>query len=272
MDSNYGRESPCVDNSSCCSDDTVLSVGNENPLVESENLSFKNIESHLNAISKITNSTLDPESSRKSSSSPLSQRLSPVSNRSFSGSPGFAYRPLEQSNPTSPESTFRPSISPSSPNSQRVLYNSGPDSPESVTNKSPNESRPFFFRSSETKSCRNSTNTTTSNGDAGNASLKFSIDNILKADFGRRITDPIHIRKTKPKKVTVEGQKSYDEAKIGPVDLSKTDQQNEKSSDGGKTEGNQPMLWPAWVYCTRYSDRPSSGRIVVLNSVNITCI
>lgn len=22
---------------------------------------------------------------------------------------------------------------------------------------------------------------------------------------------------------------------------------------------NQPMLWPAWVYCTRYSDRPSSG-------------
>uniref|UniRef100_A0A3P9HPX2 Homeobox protein engrailed-like n=1 Tax=Oryzias latipes TaxID=8090 RepID=A0A3P9HPX2_ORYLA len=21
----------------------------------------------------------------------------------------------------------------------------------------------------------------------------------------------------------------------------------------------QPMLWPAWVYCTRYSDRPSSG-------------
>lgn len=21
----------------------------------------------------------------------------------------------------------------------------------------------------------------------------------------------------------------------------------------------KPMLWPAWVYCTRYSDRPSSG-------------
>ncbi|NXL92776.1 HME2 protein, partial [Alectura lathami] len=21
----------------------------------------------------------------------------------------------------------------------------------------------------------------------------------------------------------------------------------------------QPMLWPAWVYCTRYSDRPSSA-------------
>ncbi|KAK5847540.1 hypothetical protein PBY51_016660 [Eleginops maclovinus] len=33
-------------------------------------------------------------------------------------------------------------------------------------------------------------------------------------------------------------------------------------SNGGspaKTKDSQPMLWPAWVYCTRYSDRPSSG-------------
>lgn len=26
------------------------------------------------------------------------------------------------------------------------------------------------------------------------------------------------------------------------------------------TPEKQPMLWPAWVYCTRYSDRPSSGK------------
>ncbi|XP_066262642.1 homeobox protein engrailed-1a-like isoform X1 [Euwallacea similis] len=26
-----------------------------------------------------------------------------------------------------------------------------------------------------------------------------------------------------------------------------------------KDEGNVPKMWPAWVYCTRYSDRPSSG-------------
>ncbi len=25
-------------------------------------------------------------------------------------------------------------------------------------------------------------------------------------------------------------------------------------------KGDAPILWPAWVYCTRYSDRPSSGR------------
>ncbi|XP_059512065.1 homeobox protein engrailed-2 [Myotis daubentonii] len=31
------------------------------------------------------------------------------------------------------------------------------------------------------------------------------------------------------------------------------------SSQASATPGAQPMLWPAWVYCTRYSDRPSSG-------------
>ncbi|XP_030759522.1 segmentation polarity homeobox protein engrailed-like [Sitophilus oryzae] len=29
--------------------------------------------------------------------------------------------------------------------------------------------------------------------------------------------------------------------------------------EGKKEEGKVPTLWPAWVYCTRYSDRPSSG-------------
>ncbi|XP_029377763.1 homeobox protein engrailed-1b [Echeneis naucrates] len=33
-------------------------------------------------------------------------------------------------------------------------------------------------------------------------------------------------------------------------------------SNGGSSSAmkdSQPLLWPAWVYCTRYSDRPSSG-------------
>nr|XP_047918264.1 homeobox protein engrailed-2 [Anser cygnoides] len=33
------------------------------------------------------------------------------------------------------------------------------------------------------------------------------------------------------------------------------------SSQASSNAGNQPMLWPAWVYCTRYSDRPSSGDV-----------
>ncbi|KAL1513991.1 hypothetical protein ABEB36_003322 [Hypothenemus hampei] len=31
------------------------------------------------------------------------------------------------------------------------------------------------------------------------------------------------------------------------------------SDEVKKDDGNVPTLWPAWVYCTRYSDRPSSG-------------
>ncbi|XP_036412300.1 homeobox protein engrailed-2b [Colossoma macropomum] len=30
-------------------------------------------------------------------------------------------------------------------------------------------------------------------------------------------------------------------------------------SQSSASANNQSMLWPAWVYCTRYSDRPSSG-------------
>ncbi|PNF41606.1 hypothetical protein B7P43_G10460 [Cryptotermes secundus] len=33
---------------------------------------------------------------------------------------------------------------------------------------------------------------------------------------------------------------------------------DEKLVTGDSTKG--PQLWPAWVYCTRYSDRPSSGK------------
>lgn len=32
---------------------------------------------------------------------------------------------------------------------------------------------------------------------------------------------------------------------------------------GAATPESQPLLWPAWVYCTRYSDRPSSGKTKV---------
>uniref|UniRef100_A0A8D0GAJ5 Homeobox protein engrailed-like n=1 Tax=Sphenodon punctatus TaxID=8508 RepID=A0A8D0GAJ5_SPHPU len=34
---------------------------------------------------------------------------------------------------------------------------------------------------------------------------------------------------------------------------------SDSSQASSNTSSKQPMLWPAWVYCTRYSDRPSSG-------------
>ena len=47
-----------------------------------------------------------------------------------------------------------------------------------------------------------------------------------------------------------------------PVDYSKTSNEAPKT-DGdcppGMVRGPNGQLWPAWVFCTRYSDRPSSG-------------
>ncbi|KAJ8976085.1 hypothetical protein NQ317_017883 [Molorchus minor] len=236
MDSsdNFDRESPNIDNASCCSDDTVLSVGNENPVAEnsSETLSFKNIESHLNAISQITNSTLNPEIGLKSPSSPLNPRLSPSSTKSSSS---YCFRPADFDKSNSMD-LFRPNLC--SPRSV-----SSPESTDSV-NRSPRHQDNYYFNQN--------THRDTSNNEANSGSLKFSIDNILKADFGRRITDPINIRKSKAKRVIPE--RSEETAKAsGPVDLSKNEEKEKK-------DDKQPILWPAWVYCTRYSDRPSSGK------------
>uniref|UniRef100_A0ABI7VQB8 Engrailed homeobox 2 n=1 Tax=Felis catus TaxID=9685 RepID=A0ABI7VQB8_FELCA len=43
---------------------------------------------------------------------------------------------------------------------------------------------------------------------------------------------------------------------LGGGDLSVSSDSD--SSQASANLGAQPMLWPAWVYCTRYSDRPSS--------------
>ena len=47
-----------------------------------------------------------------------------------------------------------------------------------------------------------------------------------------------------------------------PVDLSKTSNEAPKADADcppGMVRGPNGQLWPAWVFCTRYSDRPSSG-------------
>ncbi|KAJ8685989.1 hypothetical protein QAD02_021782 [Eretmocerus hayati] len=105
-------------------------------------------------------------------------------------------------------------------------------------------------------------------------SLKFSIDNILKADFGRRITDPMVLKKPRLKKhatrpinlskdlldCSSENLKDKsDSVSEVPLRLSTNVLDPEVSS----TPATEPKLmqWPAWVYCTRYSDRPSSGNV-----------
>nr|XP_057925456.1 homeobox protein engrailed-2b [Doryrhamphus excisus] len=106
----------------------------------------------------------------------------------------------------------------------------------------------------------------------------FYIDDILRPDFGRK-------RKGVPP-VREGGDARTDEPKPDNQDLQAndfSDPSDEKHSDGRKSDliggdvaetirgeergppagaapdAGRQMLWPAWVYCTRYSDRPSSG-------------
>ncbi|KAI7809582.1 homeobox protein engrailed-2b [Triplophysa rosa] len=116
----------------------------------------------------------------------------------------------------------------------------------------------------------------------------FYIDNILRPDFGRRKEG------TRRNEITIErenrcpsapgsgqvGAPVSGEGTSSPHSVSaskKTDITADaplkthaetgdqcSSSDSDSSQSNpgqakQPILWPAWVYCTRYSDRPSSG-------------
>lgn len=165
------------------------------------------------------------------------------------------------------------------------------------------------------------------------SNLKFSIDNILKPGFGRRITDPL-LKRSKPGKKTVAQkaaaqqrnlqklqaaterhgtpidltasmisgppppsttpfsdastlpsenntvdtssasthiseapQSSTDQQLLSPAATATTSDQDKVTSSAASTtttsssasSSSSPMVWPAWVYCTRYSDRPSSG-------------
>ncbi|KAM9308524.1 homeobox protein engrailed-2 [Gastrophryne carolinensis] len=117
----------------------------------------------------------------------------------------------------------------------------------------------------------------------------FFIDNILRPEFGRRKEGAIYNEELFPgrtsaprpgteaaqlragtegegasKAITVTPDKKSELAMEGAIkprslagDLSVSSDSD--SSQASSTNNQQPMLWPAWVYCTRYSDRPSSG-------------
>lgn len=155
------------------------------------------------------------------------------------------------------------------------------------------------------------------NNNLNDANLKFSIDNILKADFGRRITEPLkrksssqHKRNSKSNQNNTSTSSSTSSSAssssltntnnnnnnnsasskhsgLSAIDLTSStassttisasaaaalaEKQNcsnsndetssvtSNSASNNSNGGDNSMIWPAWVYCTRYSDRPSSG-------------
>lgn len=122
----------------------------------------------------------------------------------------------------------------------------------------------------------------------------FFIDNILRPDFGRKKdgganrdereslasreshnspaapqTEPegstVPAEGTSTPHTAVTGSKKPAIAAEEPLKAHREngDQCLSSDSDSSQASSNppasKPMLWPAWVYCTRYSDRPSSG-------------
>ncbi|XP_013787253.1 homeobox protein engrailed-2a-like, partial [Limulus polyphemus] len=92
-------------------------------------------------------------------------------------------------------------------------------------------------------------------------SLKFSIENILSPDFGRGAKERLNTSidnpsSAGPKRVVIIPRgplTKHVETTVPTFPTSK-----KRTSIEGTSPPPQQKLWPAWVFCTRYSDRPSS--------------
>lgn len=125
----------------------------------------------------------------------------------------------------------------------------------------------------------------------------FYIHNILRPDFGRKEKDRNLVQEGKSLEVIIrreelQGKKSSKTSNSKQAggekkkDMGASDDRhldNEackpnmiasdfdgdltvKDSTQASTDSTaKSMLWPAWVYCTRYSDRPSSGWLKLLS-------
>ncbi|XP_057712955.1 homeobox protein engrailed-2b [Corythoichthys intestinalis] len=102
----------------------------------------------------------------------------------------------------------------------------------------------------------------------------FYIDNILRPDFGRKRKSALlqEAFRTRPKiGDTARDDSGSSDRNIGSrkrelrggeeEEKVREEDENRCGSPqaGSASDGAKQMLWPAWVYCTRYSDRPSSG-------------
>lgn len=101
------------------------------------------------------------------------------------------------------------------------------------------------------RSCGSPNSSVSSHSSSSSSSLSFSIENILRPDFGSSqssvspLSSPIKTDiKTEPREPQL------------PMDLSHTTNTPNVSSKSLTSLANIP----AWVFATRYSDRPSGGR------------
>lgn len=317
----------CSDEEECCSnnddEDELLSVGSETPPP------IMPITDHLIALSSSSvrlnseNDDDDEDSDAKTEMCSASQSSDSCSRSSISRCSLMTDCYSTSSSITSPvpPSTNAVKFVPSSPEDLVHRRQHSPGLRDNVFSRHghrPQQQGSHLNRSQSAASRSNNANSNVSMH-----ALKFSIDNILKPDFGRQTTiyNIPNLKKSSSdgavlslrsssgaglqnvstaitpasKKGSVSGRKHCVSAeKVGskvrsnacglPMDLSKVvlpaDGRDSvsaaregpataassppTSATGGSTTGTSPgspqLLWPAWVYCTRYSDRPSSGK------------
>ena len=101
----------------------------------------------------------------------------------------------------------------------------------------------------------------------------FSIQEILKPRFGvaaRRGAKETELERDEPhlSAFTAKVRRHSPEqdthvpccnGKAAKKDVTVVEKRNSESSDSDSAHSNG-LVWPAWVYCTRYSDRPSAGK------------
>lgn len=223
-------------------------------------------------------------------------------------------RPIEIVQPASPPASDREQAMSSPPASPEIRVTDSPDLDESTSLSAP------FPGSPESQ---HSLPPTLASGPVlfqpflpggahhpkASSPLPFSIDNILKPNFGPQLILAAAVaaqqeqhrrqqqqqlqqlqqqqqqqsrREVKKSQVRKSSSSSNSEPSSlinnnQPVDLSsKAEASSPKSSNGdsskksssssdsdvppGMVRGPNGQLWPAWVFCTRYSDRPSSGK------------
>lgn len=104
----------------------------------------------------------------------------------------------------------------------------------------------------------------------------FFIDNILRPDFGcrRERGARASVRGVSARRALCPGSSSSSSSsgsstgsspvsgRVPEAERGSTESSSALSSpgEGESSSPGKDSLWPAWVYCTRYSDRPSSGK------------
>lgn len=67
---------------------------------------------------------------------------------------------------------------------------------------------------------------------------------------------------TTPSSVSNENSMANKVHQSNSMDSGMESSDDTKSDAGSSKDENGSQLWPAWIYCTRYSDRPSSGECI----------